>query len=169
MTRLRLPDEAATLRLAARIAALLGPGDVVLLSGDLGAGKTFFTKALAAEMGIDPAEVTSPSFALIHEHRGRLPLVHADLYRLGPGVDPADIGLDDHLDGQAVVVVEWAEHLPREAVDEALEIRLRWTGPASREAELAPRGEGWHRRLEGLFPRRPDAEENGGAGPGPPA
>lgn len=145
-----LAEEEATKVLARRLAAILRPGDIILLFGDLGAGKTTFTKALASNMGVDEREVTSPSFALIHEHKGRLPLIHADLYRLGLNADITEIGLEDYFYGERVVVIEWAENLGASAPSEALEVELRLTADDSREAILRPRGESWSRRLAEL-------------------
>lgn len=144
----RSPEE--TMRLGEALGAVLEPGDVVLLTGDLGAGKTTFAKGVGRGLGV-AEELTSPTFTLIHEHAGRIPLVHADLYRLREtGAGAADGGhlagcLDDYLEGEAVVVIEWPEQaaglvadalcldirrapLPR--VDER-EFRLRATGPRS--------------------------------------
>ncbi len=89
-------------------------GEVLLLSGTLGAGKTVFTKGLAAELGLDPAEVSSPSFTLVNRHdEGRLVLYHSDLYRLAEGPASAHaVELDELLaDERAVIVVEWAERM----------------------------------------------------------
>ena len=107
-------SELETRERAAELAARLDRGSVVLLSGDLGAGKTAFVRGLAAGLGIDPDEVTSPTFTLVHEYRGgRLPLVHVDLYR----VDRAEldeIGLDPDLAERGIVAIEWAERLSRQ-------------------------------------------------------
>ena len=106
-------SEIDTRAIASRLAADLRPGAVVLLSGDLGAGKTAFVRGLAEGLGIDPGDVTSPTFTLVHEHRGgRLPLVHVDLYRLDRA-DLDEIGLDQDVAEQGVVAVEWAERLTR--------------------------------------------------------
>ena len=100
-----------TFELGRTIAERLDHRAVFLLSGDLGAGKTVFTKGLAAGLEIDPADVTSPSFALINIHEGRLRLYHIDLYRLDHGAC-FELGLDEILDeARAVTVIEWAERL----------------------------------------------------------
>lgn len=106
-------SEDETRALARDLSRELAEGDVVLLSGDLGSGKTAFVRGLADGLGIDPDEVTSPTFTLVHEYRGgRLPLVHVDLYRL-ESADLDEIGLDPDLANRGVVAVEWAERLTR--------------------------------------------------------
>ena len=110
---LQSSSEDETRAIAARVAATLGPGAVLLLSGDLGAGKTAFVRGLAEGLGLDAGEVTSPTFTLVHEYRGgRLPLIHVDLYRL-ESADLDEIGLDDDLAAEGVVAVEWPERLTR--------------------------------------------------------
>jgi len=102
----------ATFELGRRIARSLTGAVTILVSGDLGAGKTVFAKGIAAGLGIDPADVTSPSFTLINVHTGRLKLYHIDLYRLESS-GCAGLGLEEIFeDPQGVVVIEWAERLP---------------------------------------------------------
>jgi tRNA threonylcarbamoyladenosine biosynthesis protein TsaE len=106
-----LPDLAATAAFGARIAARLRPGDVVALSGGLGAGKTTLARAIIAALG-HQGEVPSPSFAIIETYDPpalRLPLVHADFYRLGRPEEAQEIGLDDYREG-AALIAEWPEH-----------------------------------------------------------
>jgi tRNA threonylcarbamoyladenosine biosynthesis protein TsaE len=104
-------SEDETQRVARELAGQLKPGDVLLLSGDLGAGKTTFVRGLAEGLGIDPAEVSSPTFTLVHEYRGgRLPLFHADLYRL-TGAATEDIGLEEIGATEGVLAIEWPERL----------------------------------------------------------
>jgi tRNA threonylcarbamoyladenosine biosynthesis protein TsaE len=110
---LRSSSEDETRAIAAAMAPTLQPGAVLLLSGDLGAGKTAFVRGLAEGLGLEADQVTSPTFALVHEYRGgRLPLIHVDLYRLD-AADLAEIGLDEDLAAVGVVAVEWPERLAR--------------------------------------------------------
>lgn len=106
-----LPDEAASAALGKKIAALLRPGDVVALSGGLGAGKTTLARAIIAALGHE-GEVPSPSFAIIEVYDPpavRLPLVHADFYRLADPAEAEQLGLDDYREG-AALLAEWPEH-----------------------------------------------------------
>jgi tRNA threonylcarbamoyladenosine biosynthesis protein TsaE len=104
----------ATHRAGQLLAALLEPGDVIGLVGDLGAGKTLLVQGLAAGLDMPPeVRVTSPTFALVNEYRGgRLPVVHVDLYRLEAESELEHIGLDELLDGAGVSAVEWCERFP---------------------------------------------------------
>jgi tRNA threonylcarbamoyladenosine biosynthesis protein TsaE len=105
-------SESETAAAGRELAAILGAGDVVLLYGDLGAGKTAFVKGLAEGLGVSRDEVTSPTFTLVQEYRGgRLTLFHVDLYRLDDPREIDDLGLDEIADG-GVLAIEWAEKLP---------------------------------------------------------
>lgn len=104
-------SEAATAAIARDMASTLTPGAVLLLSGDLGAGKTVFVRGLAEGLGADPDEVSSPTFTLLHEYRGgRLTLHHADLYRLSAGATE-DLGLDELVASGGVLAIEWPDRL----------------------------------------------------------
>jgi len=105
-------SESETAAAGRELAATLSAGDVVLLYGDLGAGKTAFVRGLAEGLGVDAGDVSSPTFTLMQEYRGgRLPLFHVDLYRLNDPREIEDLGLDD-IAADGVLAVEWAEKLP---------------------------------------------------------
>ena len=130
------------------LSMVLEPGDLFLLSGDLGTGKTSLTKAIASGLGIEEKEVTSPSFAIIHEHmNGRLPLIHVDLYRLGFPADITEIGLEDYFDGKNIVIIEWAEYLKEPLLETALKIDLSFVDEQSREVYLTGKTGIWGERL----------------------
>ena len=118
--------EAETIAVARALGATLRAGAVVLLYGDLGAGKTAFVRGLAEGLGADPDEVSSPTFTLIQEYAGRLPLYHVDLYRL-ERAEVDDLGLDELEAGAGVVAIEWADRLPR-PVDGAVTVRIEGEG-----------------------------------------
>lgn len=127
MKRWTTDSEEQTRALGASFGDRLAPDGVLLLAGDLGAGKTVLTQGVAAGLGIDPREVVSPSFTLIREHEGSAGiLVHVDLYRLEPE-DVSSLALDELLAGPGIKVVEWAERLPF-AVPGAVCLELRRTG-----------------------------------------
>ena len=126
-----------TERLAATLAATLRGGDVVLLSGPLGAGKTAFVRGLARGLGVDPDEVSSPTFTLVHEYRGgRLRLFHADLYRLGTAA-AEDLGLDELGVHTGVLAIEWPDRLGH-AFRGAIEVTIDVVDETSRR--IAVRG-----------------------------
>lgn len=126
--------ESATRAAAAALAATLDAGDVMLLHGDLGAGKTVFVKGLAEGLGLDPDTVTSPTFALVHEYTGgRLALVHLDLYRIDR-IELDDVGFDPALAESGVLVVEWAERLARDVAG-AVTVRITDLGGDARRIE----------------------------------
>jgi tRNA threonylcarbamoyladenosine biosynthesis protein TsaE len=130
-------SEEETHRLGVELGQRLYPNGVLLLVGEMGTGKTVLTGGIAEALEVDPREVQSPTFSLIHEHRGRRGnLIHVDLYRLEPE-QVLDLGLEELIAGPGVKVVEWAERLPFE-VPEALLVRLRAVDEETREIELAP-------------------------------
>ncbi len=138
-----LPTRRATTRLAARLAPLLAAGDLLILSGELGAGKTFFTRALCRNLGLSSRiRVTSPTFALVNEHATQPPMLHADLYRLEQARDVQELGLLERRDEGQLVVVEWGapwvEHLGGDALllefsTVPRKVVLRSTGPRSEQ------------------------------------
>jgi tRNA threonylcarbamoyladenosine biosynthesis protein TsaE len=131
-------SDAQTEAIGADLATRLGPGARVLLHGELGAGKTAFVRGVATGLGIDPDEVSSPTFTLVQEYRGgRLPLFHVDLYRLAAG-EVDDLGLDA-LAADGVLAIEWAERLPREDAD-AIHVRLEHAGDDRRRIVIGGGG-----------------------------
>lgn len=119
-----------------RLSGSLRPGDVVLLFGDLGAGKTAFTRGLARGLGVDPGEVSSPTFTLVQEYHGRLPLYHVDLYRLEER-EVDDLGLEELVAGDGVVVIEWAERWQGRP-DDVIEVRLAHLDDERRRLSIRP-------------------------------
>ena len=128
-------SERETAAVGRALAADLSAGDVVLLFGDLGAGKTAFVRGLADGLGIDSDDVSSPTFTLVQEYRGgRVPLVHVDLYRLDDPREVDDLGLDD-LSAEAIVAIEWAEKLWVRPPD-AVRVRLEHAGETERRIRI---------------------------------
>jgi tRNA threonylcarbamoyl adenosine modification protein YjeE len=132
-----LDDLAATRRLAQDLAALVQPGDLVLLDGPLGAGKTALVRFLVEALDGDPAQVASPTFTLLHQYAARLPVIHVDAYRLsGPG-DLAGLGFDELSEG-ALGVIEWAERVQSALPPEACwSLSLGHAGDDRRRVRLA--------------------------------
>jgi len=131
-------SEAETVDLAKRLAATLKPGSTILLYGDLGAGKTVFVRGLAAGLGIDAADVTSPTFVLLQEYHGRLHLFHADLYRLDHPDAIDDLGLEE-LGAGGIVAIEWADRLPRPPQD-AIRVQIEDRGGDRRQITIESSG-----------------------------
>lgn len=176
---IELPTPADTRALGAALGELLEPGDLIVLSGPLGAGKTVFTQGIGAGLGV-PDRVVSPTFVLARVHRrGRIPLVHVDAYRLGSVAEVDDLDLDADL-ADSVTVVEWGGGLVERLSDAHLLVRLDRAGDTDgpgndagtgnhadadadavmRTAELVPHGGDWHDRIAALTAL---------AGPGNPA
>ena len=155
------PGEEATRALAGRLAGVLRPGDVLLLEGDLGAGKTTFTQGLAAALGVEAA-VTSPTFTLmnIYATSAGYDLVHVDVYRLERLSEVVDLALPEMLEDGAVVVVEWGERARAALPGPCLGIRIeRADGPddAVRTVTLLPAGPEWEARRGDLGRLVPEA------------
>jgi tRNA threonylcarbamoyladenosine biosynthesis protein TsaE len=141
-----LPTVEDTRALGAELAALLRAGDLVVLVGPLGAGKTALTQGIGAALGVREP-ITSPTFVIARVHGGgRLPLVHVDAYRLGSVADVDDLDLDVSV-ASSVTVVEWGQGLVEQLTDEHLQVRLDRREDDVRTAELVPYGAGWEERL----------------------
>lgn len=126
-----------TMGFAKRLAKLLKPQDVLTLEGDLGAGKTTFTKGLAEGLNIKKT-VNSPTFTIIKEYIGDLPLYHMDVYRLADSYE--DLGFDEYFEGNGVTVVEWAHLIEEQLPDERLTIHIKHGQNDTRTIQLEPRG-----------------------------
>ncbi len=138
--RQRLRSAAATNRLGQMIGQALRGGEVLALFGDLGTGKTVLVRGLAAGLGARPRTVSSPTFALIHTYQGRLPLVHADLYRIESATELDHLGLTDYFDGQHVLAIEWADKAGSSLPEDCLELRLSHQGNTVRDLLVKARG-----------------------------
>jgi tRNA threonylcarbamoyladenosine biosynthesis protein TsaE len=127
-------------RLGRRIGRSLQGGEIVALYGELGSGKTVLVRGMAAGLGASPQAVSSPTFVLIHEYRGRVRLAHADLYRLDSAAELPSIGLSDYDDARTVTAIEWAEKAGHDLPADRLEVHLQHRSPSVREITFVPRG-----------------------------
>lgn len=137
-----------TEQLAFELANLVQPQDTIALEGDLGAGKTTFTKAFAKGLGITRT-VNSPTFTIMKQYEGRLPFNHLDVYRLNEGDE--DIGFDEIFYGDAVTIVEWAHFIEDYLPEERLTIEIYQTGPKERKFVFKPIGARFERLCEELL------------------
>jgi len=140
-----------TAQIGRRLGELAGPGDVILLYGDLGAGKTTLTQAIARGLLVSEDQyVTSPTFGLMHEYSGRIPLYHMDFYRLFGEDDIEGAGLMDYIGGAGLAVIEWPDRLGSLCPADRLEITLTMTREAERRFRFKPCGLSWQTRMEQL-------------------
>lgn len=137
-----------TLQFSKELAQKLQPGDVITLEGDLGAGKTTFTKGLAVGLDINK-NVSSPTFTIIKEYNGRLPLYHMDVYRLEDSYE--DLGFDEYFEGQGVTVVEWAHLIEEQLPNELLQIKITHGEENSRSLTITPIGKRYEMLCKELF------------------
>ena len=136
-----LASRGDTRRLGYRLGSILAAGDLVVLEGDLGAGKTFLVRAVARSLGVPTSiRITSPTFDLIHELPGRFPLIHADFYRLTDPREVEDLGLADRIGGDALTMVEWGDRFARELGGEGLWIHISLDDAGARTCRLQGRG-----------------------------
>lgn len=132
-----------------RLAEFLQPGDVVSLIGNLGAGKTHLVQAIADGMGVDNDFVHSPTFVLIQEYQGRIPICHIDAYRLRDIDEFLELGADELLGGDGVCLIEWADRVDEVLPRDRLTIEIHSTGPESRRLTVSSSG----RRSEAVVSR----------------
>ncbi len=126
-----------TLAIARALGAALGPGDVVGLYGDLGAGKTLFCKGVGEALGIPPDRIVSPTFTIVTEHAGPVLLTHIDVYRLGGTREADEIGMRELLSGDGVCLVEWAEKIDELLPTNCIQVRFSFSGDNRREIAIA--------------------------------
>ena len=139
-----------TRALAAGLAALAAPGDLVILAGDLGAGKTAFAQGFAQGLGVEEP-VTSPAFILVRTYEGRLPMVHLDVYRLDTMQELVDLGIAELLDEGAVTLIEWGDAVAPGLPADFLEVRLEaGAGPDDRRVAIRSVGPAWPPRSRAL-------------------
>lgn len=126
LLELRVRGEEGVRSLGHQLASFLCPGDVIAMSGDLGTGKTTLTKAIAEGLGVTEL-VTSPTFTIVHEYQGRLPLYHFDVYRVHDPEELYELGYEEYFFGQGVSVVEWADLIPDLIPAQALTIAIEYS------------------------------------------
>ena len=143
-----LADSAATEALGNLVGQHVKDGDVLCLSGDLGAGKTLFSRGVATALGVQPDEVTSPTFAIMNVYEGsELEIRHFDLYRLNRPEELEDIGFEEYAGGDGITLIEWAELFAEQLPEEYLQVVLRHEG-AGRRAVLEAHGPRYEQLLE---------------------
>jgi tRNA threonylcarbamoyladenosine biosynthesis protein TsaE len=141
-------SEEETAELGRSLARALKGGEIILLEGELGFGKTVFARGIAIGLGIAPEDVSSPSFTLVQEYRGgRLPMFHVDLYRLDVESEVGTLGIEEILGAGGVVVVEWGEKLPPYLRRGAIRVRFHDLGEGSRRIEVIAESKTPPRRL----------------------
>ncbi len=143
--KLKLATASDTHTLGVRLASILAPGDLLVLSGPLGAGKTALTQGIGAGLAVEGA-VTSPTFIIARVHRGRIPLVHVDAYRLSSADELDDLDLDASLE-DSVTVVEWGAGLVEQLADAHLAIDLERRDDDVRDVTVTGHGGDWEQRL----------------------
>jgi tRNA threonylcarbamoyladenosine biosynthesis protein TsaE len=152
---LDVPDLEGTMALGHRLGARLFAGSVIGLIGPLGAGKTHFVRAVAEGLGMkDSRVVSSPTFVLIQEYRGRLPIYHFDAYRLKTAAEFADLGAHEYFAGDGVCLVEWADRVANHLPGERLEISIDITGETSRRFAMEARGARYEQLLQQLAEKK---------------
>ena len=134
-----LIDEEMTKHIGEKLGRLLKPNDVIALNGDLGAGKTLMTKSIAKSMGIEEY-ITSPTFTIVQEYEGTLPLYHFDVYRIADEEEMYYIGFEEYLSKKGVCIIEWASLIPNILPKDRLEIELSYAGDSGRNMKITAYG-----------------------------
>ena len=143
-----LPDLPSTQALGRYLGETAHPGEVITLAGTLGAGKTTLTQAIGHGLQVpESCYITSPTFSLLHEYPGRLPLFHLDLYRLSDETEVEDLGLLEYLYGTGLTVIEWPDRLGSLMPEERLHIELILLSETARLAEITGHGKAWQEKI----------------------
>ncbi len=159
--RLTLQDAAATAHFGEQLGSIARKGDVILLHGDLGVGKTTLTQSIAVGIRVPPDQyVSSPSFALLHEYTGSLLLFHMDCYRLADEEDIEGAGLTEYIGGPGLSVIEWPDRLGSLQPEERLDITLLAVNETARDCVMQPHGSAWISRIEVLPGLHHETERN---------
>ncbi|MBU5307984.1 tRNA (adenosine(37)-N6)-threonylcarbamoyltransferase complex ATPase subunit type 1 TsaE [Clostridioides mangenotii] len=149
MYKVYLKDDEATKSYGFKLGGLVKKGNIICLLGDLGAGKTTLTQSFAKGLGVDDY-VTSPTFTIVNEYDGRIPLYHFDVYRIGSSDEMYDIGYDEYINSDGVCIIEWANLIEDVLPEEYLSIELKYVEDG-REMILTPKGEEYIRIVEELL------------------
>lgn len=149
MVKIYLENEEKTKEIGYKLGKLVEPGSVICLIGDLGAGKTTMTQSLAKALEVDDY-ITSPTFTIVNEYEGILPLYHFDVYRIGCSEEMYDIGYDEYINSDGVCIIEWANLIEDILPDEYLYVELKYKEMA-REMILTPKGEKYEKIVEELI------------------
>ena len=139
-----------TWRIGEMLGTRLGPGDIICLYGDLGAGKTSFSYGIALGLEVKEQYITSPTFTFVNEYEGRVPFYHIDLYRLIDPDELENIGFEEYIDSDGVTVLEWAERAEDELPEERLSVYLTYVNENSREVGFLAEGERYQKLLDAL-------------------
>lgn len=153
-------DESGTVALARALAEVLPAGTVVALDGVLGAGKTRLVQAVAEALGVDRRAVTSPTFVLVQQYQGRLPIHHVDAYRLRDEDEFLQLGVEEFFSGEGLVFIEWANRVANCLPRERLGIAITVTGPDSRAFEIVALGRSYAACIDALRKRLPLGNPN---------
>jgi tRNA threonylcarbamoyladenosine biosynthesis protein TsaE len=152
---LSLKDLEASMAFGLHLGLIAAPGDVITLGGSLGAGKTTLTQAIGQGLEVPTDQyITSPTFSLLHEYLGRLPLYHMDLYRLSGEEEIEELGFEDYIYGNGLTVIEWPDRLGTLMPEDRLHIELTSCSENARKAQLTAHGDSWGERIIAMLKRK---------------
>ena len=150
---IHIKDIKDTKRLAKLLAKLSKEGDIFLLNGDLGTGKTTFVKAFSKALGFNEDDITSPTFTLVNVYETPIRLIHADLYRIGKGADLFSLGIEEYIDRGYIALIEWAQYLSEPPEEQTLTLTLEFKDinlPQERIIKLSTKDPLWKQRIDSI-------------------